>query len=170
MQNNTEETKSIESQEIILIKIKKFEPIIKKYSRKLNYDGAETDLIITLMKILNKLPNNKNEKIITSYIAKSIKNEYIKLSKKNQLITQNEIFFEIEPVGDSNLDMETIIDIKNALKILTTNQRRVIKLKMYYGYSDAEIAAKLNITRQAVNKTKKAALKKIRAYLEKTDK
>lgn len=61
-----------------------FRPLIKKYSRKLNYDGAESDLIIYFIELLNKMPLNSSmnkNKYILSYINISIKNHYIKLSK-----------------------------------------------------------------------------------------
>lgn len=37
----------------------KFMPLIKKYSRKLNYDGSYSDMIITLLEIIKKIPINK---------------------------------------------------------------------------------------------------------------
>jgi len=43
------------NQESCIIAINKFNPIIKKYSRKLNYDEADTDLVICLLKTLSKL-------------------------------------------------------------------------------------------------------------------
>lgn len=38
-----------------IILINQFNPIIKKYSRKLGYDRADTDLIIWLIKTINKI-------------------------------------------------------------------------------------------------------------------
>jgi hypothetical protein len=35
--------------------IKKFSPIVKKYSRMLNYDGSDTDLIITFIKAVKTI-------------------------------------------------------------------------------------------------------------------
>jgi hypothetical protein len=35
--------------------IKKFNPIVKKYSKLLNYDGSETDLIITFIKAVKTI-------------------------------------------------------------------------------------------------------------------
>ncbi|MCQ1528835.1 hypothetical protein [Lutispora saccharofermentans] len=35
--------------------IDQFNPIVKKYSKKLGYDGADTDLIIWLIKTINKI-------------------------------------------------------------------------------------------------------------------
>lgn len=63
-----------------------FNPIISKYSRLLDKEDTRQDLIIHLIKILNNiLIDNKSlvkNKEIIGYIAKSIRNEYIKLSKK----------------------------------------------------------------------------------------
>lgn len=63
-----------------------FNPLISKYSRLLDKEDTRQDLIIHLIKILNNIPiDNKRllkNKEIMGYIAKSIRNEYIKLSKK----------------------------------------------------------------------------------------
>ncbi len=80
-----------------------FNPLISKYSRLLDKEDTRQDLIIHLIKVLTNIPIEnkrvlKNKEII-GYIAKSIRNEYIKLSKKRDKIRLNE--------------MELSLDIKN---------------------------------------------------------
>lgn len=51
---------------------------------------------------------------------------------------------------------------------LTELQRKIILLKYIYGYSDQEIANRLKISRQAVNRAKNRGVKIIRENYEKT--
>ncbi|MEG6511625.1 sigma-70 family RNA polymerase sigma factor [Desulforamulus ruminis] len=151
--------------------INRFQPIIKKYSRKLNYEEAESDLIIFLLQLLKKVPKFDSEKFLNSYIAKSIKNEYIRLNKKQQLINQKEILMEInnfKHLTTSNVDIDLNIDIKNALKILSKRQRSVIHYKIFLGYSDSKTADILNVSRQAIFKTQKKALELLKKQLKTT--
>ena len=87
--------------------IKKFNPLVIKYSRKLNYDGAETDLIICLLEVLNYMPiyNNpelQNDDRIVGYINTCIKHKYINLSKKNSFITNNEYELNSDILGEES--------------------------------------------------------------------
>ncbi|OOB76494.1 hypothetical protein AXF41_12020 [Clostridium haemolyticum] len=68
--------------------IEKFRPLINKYARKLNYDGADSDLIISFICIIKAIPiktnpNLKETKQIVGYISNSIRYKYIELSKKH---------------------------------------------------------------------------------------
>lgn len=147
--------------------IETFNPLIKKYSRLLQYNEAESDLTTALIIILCKMPRLQNQALIVGYVAKSLKNEYIALSKKRQRQANHELLRdEVLVSEDGDLDIELTVDVKNALSKLTENQKYIIYLKYYLDYSDAEIASILNISRQAVNKLKRAALQKLKALLE----
>ena len=64
-----------------------FENIINKYSRKLNGEDTKQDLYVFLIKLINNIDEltiiNYEDKQVLSYFSKSLKNEYIRLSKKN---------------------------------------------------------------------------------------
>lgn len=150
----------------VLYIINTFEPLINKYAHKLNYEDAKYDLIYELLFILKKIDENElifpNDYSFISYINLSIKHAYIKYSKKN-MIYKNDIPLEIIDFGtvDDNIDNKLLIN--NLLKELSTHQRLIIQYVYLYGYKETDVAKMLNITRQAVNKTKKLALKKLRA-------
>lgn len=61
-----------EDEEAIVVIIKKFMPTILKFSRELNYEEAETDLIIGLLeklpKISSKIVVNTHEGVVVNYI------------------------------------------------------------------------------------------------------
>ena len=64
-----------------------FDNIINKYSRKLNGEDTKQDLYVFLIKLINNIDElsivNYEDKQVLSYFSKSLKNEYIRLSKKN---------------------------------------------------------------------------------------
>ena len=66
-----------------------FDNILNKYSRLLDNEDTKQDLIIFLIGLFDKIPIYKfnNERQILSYISKSIKYEYIRLSKINSILT-----------------------------------------------------------------------------------
>lgn len=63
-----------------------FDNIINKYSRKLNGEDTKQDLYVFLIKLIKNIDElsivNYEDKQVLSYFSKSLKNEYIRLSKK----------------------------------------------------------------------------------------
>lgn len=151
--------------------ISRFRPLIRKFSRQLKYDYAETDLIIYLIEIVRNIDldklNPKNDQIIVSLIYKSLNNRKIDLFRKYVLNNKEE--YELDPnltqdkVYEEN---ETKIIFRNALNSLSYIQRYIIVEKYFKGYSEAKIADRLNISRQAVNRAKNRALIRLRKLLD----
>ncbi len=54
--------------------------------------------------------------------------------------------------------------LKEGLALLSERQRTAVLMRHIYGYSDAEIADRLGITRQAVNRLEARGLKTLKAY------
>ena len=72
-----------------------FNPLINKLSKSVNWEDTRQDLLLHLLEIINKLPEEnkfEDDRAIFAYISKALKYEYIKLSKKNDKIkkVQNE--------------------------------------------------------------------------------
>lgn len=157
VENNDEKSK--------LLILEKFNKTIKYYARKLNYYCAETDLIIFMLTLINKLNlekfKNFEEGTAFKYIHISIKHEYIRLSKKNSYINSHEILIDMDIVDyiDNNEDKgkfstESLEFIKYMAENLIGNQRRVF-LYSLNGCSNTEISKLIGISRQAVGKIKK---------------
>lgn len=147
--------------------IKRFYPLIKKYSRKLDYDGADTDLVISLIETIYRMPvsgnsDMKNEGCIIGYINVSIKNKYIYFSKKYHPIkletelTPNILVDSFDETIDSQIFLCKILDN------LPHIQKKVLEELFIKNKSVSQIAMQLNISRQAVNKAKNRALKNLR--------
>lgn len=151
--------------------INKFSNLIRKLSRNFDYEESETDLIIELILILNNINlskfSNLYEGSLVNYLNNSLKNKSTDLFRKYVLNQNNELSLDLDIISYSE-DMDTKLFVDDLVKVdaLTDNQKYILKQHYYYGYSDLEIAKKLNISRQAVNKSKQRALSAIRKYLK----
>lgn len=139
-----------------------FEPQLNKYSRLLNGEDTKQELIIYLIKIIDTIPINEDciwhDKAILSYISKSLKNDYIKLSKREHNIKKVELDLCNELESEYFEEDFSFIEL---FKELTEKESYIIKLIYIYDFSVSEIAQTMKITRQAVNKTKNKGLKKL---------
>lgn len=156
--------------------LNKFEKLINSYAKKLKYDGADSDLVLCVIDLIknasvwetNKL---KNTDEIIAYITVVIKNQYIKLSKKYSKICSMELLFE-EIRGDKfskDINIDEHIIITNLLEKLPLSQKQILEYLFLMDYEEIEVAKKLNISRQAVNKTKNRALKNLKICLDNKD-
>lgn len=107
--------------------LNRFEPLIKKFSNELNYEEAETDLIICFIKIIKKLKikkiNYEGEAI--NYIYVSLKNKKIDLFRKHIQGVQKECEINLDILSDKSLpEKEDEILIKNSLTLLTELQKK----------------------------------------------
>ena len=155
----------------ILEIINNFMPLIKKYSRKLLYDGADSDLIIALIKILKAYPIYKNNKVskeckIVSYIAISVRHEYIRLSKKNYKIMTTEIELnEAIYLIQTDNDIGSMLFVNELLAKLPTKQGQLLRCLFVNEYSESELALRLTVSRQYINKIKRKALNNLKEYV-----
>ena len=62
-------------------------------------------------------------------------------------------------------ESESSLTLRDGIKLLNERQRESLILKYIYGYSDAEIAERLGITRQAVNRLERRGLEILKEYL-----
>lgn len=153
--------------------IKMFQPLIKNLARKLSMDGGESDLIIAFIKTIKEYPLERDEnmgkqQVILAYIKASMNNEFIKLSKKADKtrwfeVPMNENICEDYITGS---DIDEKIAIRDIISKLPLNQQQVINEIYINGSSETSLAVRFNISRQAVNKTKRKALRNLRSYIE----
>lgn len=163
-------------EESILYLLKMFNPKISFCAKKLNYYGAETDLIIGFLESIPKLKNCTTEEFsdgkIVNYIATLINN------KSTDLFRQN--FKDIklsEKITDINIDLisentaaDLIINkllIEQMFSILTNKQKEVMKAKYLLNKSVGFISTDLKISRQSVYRLEQRALIKLRDEFKK---
>lgn len=155
--------------------ILKFEPIINKLSRQLNYDCAKSDLIIFFIKFLENINLNSislnNEGSLVNYIKISFYREYYKLSSKNCSPYESEFIDNMysPDLNYNEVDFNMFLSQLLSQKVINKKQMQILKLKCLYSFNDKYIADVFNISRQAVNKNYRLSIKLIKNYLEKGD-
>jgi len=154
-----------------------FRPLIFALKRKLHYSDAQADLILSLVKIIYRLPaklfadKEQAYQRVLAYIQVSLKNEEMHLAKIQQSLIIQTIELEPEFCDPASMDWVTRSDLRltlaPALKRLTQQQRQVIHLRYFIGSTDQEISCALGISRQAVYKLRRRALATLKAQMGK---
>lgn len=144
-----------------------FEGLIRIYTARLDGEDAFQELTVFLLELLYKINasafKRDNSDTLKRYIAVSIRNKYIALSKQRDIYLRTS-YSLIEDLTESGPDFWENHILKEALNGLPPKQRQVILYKYIYDYSDIETAAFLGITRQAVNRLKNRAMENLREY------
>ena len=151
-----------------------FDSKIKYLSYKLKYPEASTDLIIYLYELTLKLDLKKfnDDDEVLKYIRRCLNNKsinlYYKINSHENFITYNsdEELLNILDKNITNNEYSNIV-FKDLISLLKPKQKIIIFIKFYLQLSDVEIANKLKISRQAVNKSKRQALKFLKNTLYK---
>lgn len=156
--------------------INKFNPLLKKYAAKLNYEDAYSDILLYFIELIKSFNLNHisclKDAAAVSYINVSIKNFYckklqkiIKMKKEivlSSLTEEQKYYAEAQLAKEDKEDIFVKVDIQ---KMLSRNEYRIIYLIYVEGYTAAEIAETSGRTRQAVNQFKHRALRKIKNAL-----
>ena len=142
-----------------------FDNIINKYSRKLNGEDTKQDLYVFLIKLINNIDElsivNYEDKQVLSYFSKALKNEYIRLSKKNDRRKNNEDYNCEDRVWGYNF-IESNIEVVDSIKNLNNYEKKIIKMVVLNGYSVSEVAKKTGKSRQAISQVKNRAISKLK--------
>ncbi len=158
--------------DVQLLLLERFSRAIKSFAYKLNYDGADTDLIIFFLELCQSMKlrrfENLNEGAVVKYIYNSLHHEYIRLSKLNNRYKLNEQLYGIDPSEITNNHKTTDDNLYSAkymeelINVLTAKEKQTIAYIFIKGYSDTETAKAMKISKQAIGKMKKRALEKLK--------
>lgn len=158
--------------------IKRFNPLLKKYARKLNYEDAYFDMRISFIELILNIkvemfPQNE-DKYILGYISKATHQIFLKYARKNQMIGCEIIESQIEDFDLENLGNQLSYNesydgllIEDLKKVLSEKEYEVICEWLFQGKSIQQIANQEKISRQAVFAKKRRALKKMKNYFAK---
>ena len=102
---------------------------------------------------------------LQKYIAVSLRNQYIALSRAAQLRRDTTAEY-CEEISVCETDPDTRLVLADALARLTGRQRQIVVYKYCCGYSIREIGERLHISRQAANQTLQRGLLIMRQYLD----
>lgn len=152
--------------------LNRYQKLLYKYANLLGYEDAYEDLRLFFLELVYHMHDapvlKKGEGAVVKYIVMSIKHKYIALSKRRgqccessfSELSDEQIAF-IEGVS-SEYDEHDITEFFPVNDGLSEREKTVIRELIVEGYSVCDVAAKHNISRQAVNQMKLRALKKIR--------
>ena len=159
------DVKKYNKDESILDILAIFDNIINKYSRKLNGEDTKQDLYVFLIKLIKNIDElsivNYEDKQVLSYFSKALKNEYIRLSKKNDRRKNNEDYNCEDRVWGYNF-IESNIEVVDSIKNLNNYEKKIIKMVVLNGYSVSEVAKKTGKSRQAISQVKNRAISKLK--------
>lgn len=134
----------------------RFTPLLEKYAWKLGEKDIKYFLAEALYNALlimpDKCDNFKEDKYIVNYIYKSIKSEYIKLSKYSRKHDINDEFDDSINSNYQSNEIEYHLLLITIESILNQKELELFKMRFINNYSQIEIARKYNISRQAINK------------------
>lgn len=143
----------------------RFMPLIKKNSAILNYDGADSDLIIFFIEKLYTLDTENLSRYSDSQLIMFYKtlfrNKAIDINRQRKKILECTENFEQDTIEIGYEDNPSFI-FYDLIKDLSPKQQDVIKLKFMIGLSDVEIGQVMGITRQAVNRLYNRAILALR--------
>lgn len=144
---------------------KEFIGLIFFFSKKLGGEDSVAELTAFLIEILHGIKTEDfmpdNSETLKRYIAVSLRNRYIALSREKQKYEKIDTGLLNDDIKYS-ASLEDRIMIKDMLNILSEKQRLIVTYKYIYGYSDVELAEALHISRQAVNRLKNRAISILR--------
>ena len=153
--------------------VEKFKPLIKRYAFFLHREDSFEDLQCFLLSMLktwdtSRLSSTDNA-TITRYIANSVKNEYIALSKQKAK-ERGTSYLEDATVPQaieyaqktSTCDQYDQLTLQDLHKVLNEYEFAILYAIYFEPRSVAEVAQQRHKTRQAINQTKIKALQKLK--------
>jgi len=160
-----------------LFLIKQFAPLLRKYAYKLNVEDAYEILLLDFYQLLVTMDlgsmRDVSDGSLVKYFEKSVYNSYLKHTKER--IVDGRYFLLIDDLSDSQrffIQNETAVcddyfevEFNNSFSFLTLKEICVLKSIYIDGYSAADLATRLGVSRQNINQIKIKALHKVKEYL-----
>ncbi|MDO4338241.1 MAG: sigma-70 family RNA polymerase sigma factor [Eubacteriales bacterium] len=135
-------------------------PLVKKYAAQIHcmeYEDALQELYIALLESLPYLNTNRKEGKCVNYMKATVVNRYYALCKQHLSVPTIEDLeassstLQAPPAFD-----ETYYDVVSYINTLPNDSiKKILCMYFYEDKSDTEIAEKLQVSRQYVNRVKK---------------
>lgn len=154
----------------ILEIVRYMQPLINKYSKNsylAEYEDMQQELCLALLESIHKIKKIENEGQCVQYFANAIRNRFYEMYRSWKAL-------KIEILGNSELLILNIVDSKNyyseieffidmisGAECKSDLQKEIMKCCILEEISDTDIANRLNISRQYINRCKKRIFKKI---------
>lgn len=161
------------NQEAMLELINRFQPLLKKYAKKMEYDDAYEDCVLFFIELIKKMNlkkiNMQSDQGIASYIKVSVAHFYHKKIQNifaqrqeimfSELTQEQRYYIEVKLAKQDEKDVFVELGID---RLLNSKEKTIVYLVYVKGYTTAEIARTCHKSRQSVNQLKRRSLNKLR--------
>lgn len=135
--------------------IERFKPLITSYAKrcgwKIETEDFQSILTIKLIELAKSMNVYENEAQNVKFIANSLRNHFLDVVRKINRLDRIELV-TLDSIQESGaLDKEDVT-FYDMIKGLDTRKQEIICLKFRDMLTDKEIADKLGVSRQAINK------------------
>ncbi len=160
--------------------VKQFQPLLKKYAQRLNYEDAYSDLQAKFIEIIKSIPlaklKNAGDPYLLCYIKKSVQHHSILLAQRQQE-SQKMIAFSALSTDDEDqyayfedkllsvTDEYPQIEFDFLTHVLTRYESEIILCFYYYHYPAKMIAQMHHVSAPAISQAKANAIKKLKKYM-----
>lgn len=158
--------------------VEKFGPLLKKYSRKLFWEDALSDLTVAFLELIQTFPVDRlrstEDGALIKYIATSVRHTYNALL--NEYFSRPQVVASLDDATEAQKlevlsyedkpEASAFLDLLDLCPALTPRERSVLTLVFFWGYTSAEVAKHFSTSKQNINQTKLRALKKLRTVLD----
>ncbi len=147
-------------QQLLCQLIERFQPLINSYCKKLFFlerDDAKQELCMAIIESVKSIPYCETDGQCITYITNAMRFKYCFLCKKNIVKEKIEDLYaeEIEEIYEEDYrSVELRCDYEKILSVVPEKQQKIL-LYALEGYSDCQIAEKMRMSRQYVNRIKK---------------
>lgn len=155
--------------------IDRFQPLLRKYAKKLGYDDAYEDCLLFFIELITTMNlrkiNGWKDQSVVSYIKVSVINFYKRKIRKVIKEEQEIVFSELTKEQRYYIEarMAKPDEINDFLELgidrfLSKEEWMILYLVYAKGYTIAEIARKEHKSRQTVNQLKQRTLNKLKKW------
>lgn len=161
------------NQDTLIALIDCMAPIINKYSKNayfMEYDDAQQEYKLAIIEAVIKMKKYDRCGACVVYITNAVKNRFYELNRRNNDLKneQSSELQDLEQDIQKNVDPYCELEFKmDVWKLTKCSSQIQEKIKYYFileDLTDAEIAERLNVSRQYVNKCKKEIFNKLVNY------
>ncbi|WP_349945596.1 hypothetical protein ABFV83_17245 [Lacrimispora sp. BS-2] len=140
------------------------QPLIKSYKRKLFFleaADAEQEMCLAIIEAVKNITECKTDGQCLTYLNNAVKFRFAYMCKRN--LKKEEIEDSYKKDLDEGVylekykDIETFYDLQRKVTCMNEMQKKILNY-LLLDYSDSEIAKKIGISRQYVNRIKKKLL------------
>ena len=142
--------------------IRRFQPMIRKYAYKchaMEYEDAQQELTLALLTAIQSIKYIQNEGACICFIQNALKNHFKYLCRIS--IRHS----EYEQTSDSDFGfIELNLSLQEYMRSLSSTRQKILSFILSEKYSTSEIADKLHLSVQYINRVKKEFLSERRKF------